>query len=532
MNGIKVKILMMLLVLLAPIFVLAEGNVTVDKNSISLGIGETSTFVVKADNAAGRIDFKTSNPNIVTLSSEKEWFDKDSKTITVTAVGEGSATITVELTDVATYDSEPLTNTYTIDVKVKSNDSSLQDLKVDGVTVTGFNANTKNYNLTISGAKKEVSVAAVATNSNATLRVEGNQANLQYGQNVVKVIVTSESGKQSTEYILNINREDNRSKVNTLKTLTATPGAISFSPEKESYNITVNSDISKININSTLTDPKSTYVNGYGNRTVNLNYGNNSAQVKAQAENGTVKTYTINIYRTDGRSKENSLQVLTVNKGSLVFNPNVLEYNLNLDYSVEELKIDSKLKDNKAKYVEGYGNRTVKLNPGNNTILIKVKAENETEKTYTINAYRNEKELSNNNKIKKISIKDYEIDFNEEKTNYKIEYKNYEKLDITIELEDNNAKYEIIGNENLKEGSTITIKVISESGEEKDYKIKLEKEENKKNIDEEEIEDKKEEKEAKKEKAEENKTTGSLIFLALSVAFFIFSIIYHNKKNK
>lgn len=53
---------------------------------------------------------------------------------------------------------------------------------------------------------------------------------------------------------------------------------------------------------------------------------------------------------------------------------------------------------------------------------------------------------------------------------------NEDKINIQYELEDENAKVKIIGNENLKEGTNeIIVKVIAENGEEQDYTIVVEK---------------------------------------------------------
>ena len=71
--------------------------------------------------------------------------------------------------------------------------------------------------------------------------------------------------------------------------------------------IDVKSDVSSVVITASLEDEKSTFVKGYGPRTVSLKNGFNSFLIKVKSEKGNIKTYTINITRDDGRSKNNNL---------------------------------------------------------------------------------------------------------------------------------------------------------------------------------------------------------------------------------
>ena len=119
--------------------------------------------------------------------------------------------------------------------------------------------------------------------------------------------------------------------------------------------------------------------------------------------------------------------------------------------------------------------------------MVKVIAENESIRTYTINIVKEsdslrEEEtekpieptelLSNNNRAKNIGVKGYDIDFDPSKTEYEIKT-SAEVLDLKIELEESNAKYTISGNENLSNGSIVKITVIAENGQENIYSIKI-----------------------------------------------------------
>lgn len=86
--------------------------------------------------------------------------------------------------------------------------------------------------------------------------------------------------------------------------------------------------------------------------------------------------------------------------------------------------------------------------------------------------------LSSDNLIKSLKIKGYSIDFDPNKLEYSIKVKNNVKsLDLEVILNDENASYEISGNQNFKVGeNTVTIKVTAEDGSERTYTLKVTKE--------------------------------------------------------
>lgn len=89
--------------------------------------------------------------------------------------------------------------------------------------------------------------------------------------------------------------------------------------------------------------------------------------------------------------------------------------------------------------------------------------------------------LSSDNLIKTLKIKGYTIDFDPNKLEYSIKVKNNTKsLDLEIVLSDENASYEVSGNQNFKVGENlVTIKVTAEDGSERTYTLKVTKEKSK-----------------------------------------------------
>ena len=162
------------------------------------------------------------------------------------------------------------------------------------------------------------------------------------------------------------------------------------------------------------------------------------------------------------KSDDNTLKSLTVN------NENV-EISENMNYKTKEtfVTIEAIVNDNKAsvKY-----NKYNDLSMGENIISLIVIAENGNEKEYKLNIIR-EKELSDNKNIK-IKVDDKELDFINFQNGDVVISSDENKINITYDLEDENAKVNINGNENLKVGKNeIIIKVTAENGEEQEYKI-------------------------------------------------------------
>lgn len=256
---------------------------------------------------------------------------------------------------------------------------------------------------------------------------------------------------------------------NNLTGLSLSNATINFSGGQTSYSATINAATTVVN--ATLADSSATFVSGYGNRTINLLYGTNSYYVKVKAANGDIKTYTLVITRPDGRSTDNSLKSLTISSGKLNFSPTTYIYDVSVEKEVDSISIDAVANHSKASFVNGFGKRDVKLNYGNNVVLVKVKAENGSEKIYTINVFRTDGR-DNNNYLSKLEVFDYNLRFNKDTLEYrfKVLYET-EKLDLNISTDSEKAKYDVNGND-LKVGeNTVTITVTAENEQIKTYKL-------------------------------------------------------------
>ena len=106
--------------------------------------------------------------------------------------------------------------------------------------------------------------------------------------------------------------------VNTLSELKLNDNIINIDEDILSYNIDVESDVTSIKIDTSLTDDNSVFVLGYGPRNVDLDIGENEIEIKVMAESGEVKTYLLTVYRKSNNivedNNQNSNEIETNNK--------------------------------------------------------------------------------------------------------------------------------------------------------------------------------------------------------------------------
>ena len=213
------------------------------------------------------------------------------------------------------------------------------------------------------------------------------------------------------------------------------------------------------------------------NTSTNNNVSNNSttetntSDVKS-SENKTTTNKESN--KKENRSSNNNLKSIKLSSGNMEFLPYVTEYEVNVEYSVDSVTISYDLEDSKASAkLEG----SEKLNVGENTFKIKVTAEDGSEKVYVIKINRKEEgeTLSSNNYLQELKIDGYNISFDKEKLDYSIKIKGDKELKIDTLVEDDKSSVAIEGNDNLKDGSIIKVKVTAEDGSVRIYNIKVEK---------------------------------------------------------
>ncbi len=268
-----------------------------------------------------------------------------------------------------------------------SSNANLSSLSVSSGSIN-FNKDTTNYSVNVDSNVTSINVSASAEDSGAKISGTGSK-NLNYGNNTIKVVVTAPSGATKT-YTVSVNRKDNRSNNNNLSSLTVSNGSIRFNKNTTTYNMEVPFDTASINVSASAEDNKAR-VSGTGNK--NLAAGkNNTIKITVTAENGSTKTYTINVRRgadpNKEQSKDNNLTSLKMKDAKLSpeFNKDILEYSVTVPYSVKKAEFEYTLSDKEFASVKLDNPERLKI--GENKITLTVIAENGDEKKYTITITR------------------------------------------------------------------------------------------------------------------------------------------------
>lgn len=261
-----------------------------------------------------------------------------------------------------------------------------------------------------------------------------------------------------------------------LANLSLSNGSINFNKDTINYSVNVESDVSSINVSASAED-SGAKISGLG--TKNLNYGNNTIKVVVTAASGATKTYTITVNRKDNRSNNNNLSNLSVNTGTFSpkFNVNTTTYNMEVPFDTASINVSATCQDSKAK-VSGLGTKNLSAGK-NNVIRITVTAENGLTKTYTLNVRRGadpNKEQSKDNNLASLSMKDAKLspEFNKDTLEYKVTVPySVKKAEFIYTLSDKEfASVKLDNPERLKIGENkITLTVVAENGDEKEYVI-------------------------------------------------------------
>ena len=354
-----------------------------------------------------------------------------------------------------------------VTVYIKSSNNSLSSIKIDNKELSNFNENNTIYYLNVDGNTENINISAEKKDVKSSISGDIGNKSLKYGVNTFKIIVTSESGDKKT-YEINITRVDERSHINTLKSLKLSSGTINFDSSVNDYNITVKNEIEKITITSELTDTKSKYKEDYRNKTIELNEGMNKVSITIIAEDNRENTYNLNITRE--LSSNNTLSKLLINNKEITLLKDTFLYNYEVENDITKVDIDVTPSNPKASIEVEDTN----LEVGENEINIYVTAPNGDVVSYTLIITRKEK-LSSNSLIKMITVNGYSLDFKSNTMYYTLKIKDEEVLDIKVTPEDEKTTIDIEGNKDLIDGSIIKITAKSEDNTITRYFITIEK---------------------------------------------------------
>ena len=388
----------------------AKGSFSISKSSATLTEGSNTSVNITASNCGGQFSVSSSNSSVVKVSTSSIWIEKETKSITLTAVKPGTAKITITATDVGDTSENEVTGSKTITVTVKAksssssnNSSSSSSSSSNSEQKPSFTSVNKkvyakdtinlrsSWSTSSSGVtvKKGTEMTLTGTSSKAVngyvwYRVSYNGATKYVSSSLVtttKPTDNKDADTQNDTKTDNTNDKKDSSKATStnLKSLNVTPTGLSpaFSTGTTEYTMTVGSNIDKIDVNAVAEDNNASVI-VEGNK--NITIGNNKITITVTAGENT-KIYHINV--TKENKKQLQLSELLVDGQPLnpEFDSNIYEYTIEKT-NTAELNITATPSSSSAE-VEILGNTDFKV--GENIVTILVKSSNgEDVTTYQI----------------------------------------------------------------------------------------------------------------------------------------------------
>lgn len=286
------------------------------------------------------------------------------------------------------------TSSYIINVTRKEYDiATLDDIKVDGISVKNFNKDTLEYTLdSVEFNKKDINIETVKTNSYATVKGDGN-VTLKTGNNQILITVTAQNGTEKV-YKLNIKRARNSD--TSISNLTVA-GIEAVNTDVGIYEVTVPNSVTVLTPNDVLfttsSDAKITK-----NQTLQLvTTMVNDYRFTVTAEDGTEQEYSIKVTRTKANDSRVSRINLTIgdddSRYCLVDSSN----NCRIEVPVNTLdfQLDAEISDTASISPANGTTYQMPASESTKTIILTVTAENGTITAYTVNVIR--QKSSNNN---------------------------------------------------------------------------------------------------------------------------------------
>ena len=326
-----------------------------------------------------------------------------------------------------------------------SNESRLASLELGTYTLDPvFQSDTYEYNVTVPNfinhlSKDNFTYTTLDPDSTVTFE----DKDLVSGK-VTKytVVSTSEDGTNKSTYILNVSRE--KSSDTTISSVNVTVSGNKFScnmdPTSKLCTIEVPSNTLDFTLEAKLPDKASVNPSNPSKHTLLATEYNKDISLTVTAEDDTTDTYTVRIIRS--KSSNNDLMDLKVNYVSLPnFSSTKLSYEKTVIGTMNQVMITAVLADTKATVVTDLS-KPFNLEYGLNTIEVVVRAEDKTEKTYTIEITRCD---SVDAQLSSLAVKNYPFEetYDPEETEYTIRVPRTKKTltrdEIIYSLSDKNA---------------------------------------------------------------------------------------------
>ena len=385
------------------------GGLTISSGTLSPQFSSSDiTYTASVDNSVTQV---TVTP---TVSDSSATITVNGNTVTsgtghiLTGLTVGTTTVTVIVTA-----QDSTTKTYIITLTRAASLSDNADL--GGLTISSgtlspqFSSSDITYTASVDNSVTQVTVTPTASDSSATIAVNGNTVTsgtghiltgLTVGTTTVTVIVTAQDSTTKT-YIITLTRAAALSDNADLGDLTISSGTLSpqFSSSDITYTASVDNSVTQVTVTPTVSDSSATITvngntvtSGTGHILTGLTVGEpNTVTVIVTAQDSTTKTYIITLTRAASLSDNADLGDLTISSGTLSpqFSSSVTAYTASVDNSVTQVTVTPTVSDSSATITVN-GN-TVTSGTGHiltGPVTVIVTAQDSTTKTYIITLTR------------------------------------------------------------------------------------------------------------------------------------------------
>ncbi|MBE0560881.1 MAG: cadherin-like beta sandwich domain-containing protein [Ochrobactrum anthropi] len=276
-----------------------------------------------------------------------------------------------------------------------------------GTLTPAFAPNTTSYTLNVANDVESISFNPSLADINATAVVNGASTPngtssaaipLVVGSNTVTTTVTAQDGTTTKSYTVNVIRAQSGNAE--LVGLVPSAGSLdpAFSPSATTYALAVPTETSSLQLTPTSADPTATITvngaavaSGSASSALPLGIGTTTLTVVVTAQNGTTRSYTVNVTRA--ASADATLAGLVPSVGSLdpAFDKETLSYSLNVENTVESITFAPTVSEPSARVTvagssiaSGSSSAPIGLTIGANTVSIVVTAPSGANRSYTV----------------------------------------------------------------------------------------------------------------------------------------------------